>query len=47
MSDLFINSRNRSLNSYMQKETERYQRNKLILKVVYSIALVILIIVAL
>lgn len=36
MSDLFINSRNRSLNSYMQRETERYQRNKKILLFVYS-----------
>lgn len=39
MSDLFINSRNRSLNSYMQRETERYQRNKKILIVVYTVLL--------
>ena len=44
MKDLFINSRNRSLNSYMEQEIERYQRNKKILNTVYFVVLVILVI---
>lgn len=47
MKDLFINSRNRSLGSYMQREIERHERNKVIFKAVYFVVLVILIVIAL